>query len=169
VEFHSGEWGSSRSVVVPVQNGEAVSPIYAYPAAGTYVIYANAFDAAGAFWGQARLVKVAPRPGAPGDIETDPGQPALESITPDHGPRTGGTPVTIKGRHIGGASQVIFGFASAGRPVTVDDQTLTLVTPAAIGVITIPHTVFVHFDDGRPSLQNLLFTYEAVEEEEVDD
>lgn len=90
------------------------------------------------------------------------GPPRLDSITPDHGPRTGGTPVTIRGYRIGGASAVNFGFATATAVATVDDDTVTCVTPQAIGVITIPHTVFVHFDDERPTLQNLLFTYEPV-------
>jgi hypothetical protein len=89
--------------------------------------------------------------------------PSLESITPNHGPRTGGTPVEIKGNWIGGASGVRFGFADAPAPVTVDDETIQTVTPASIGLITIPHTVFVDFDDGRATLQNLLFTYEPVE------
>jgi hypothetical protein len=87
--------------------------------------------------------------------------PRLDSITPNHGPRSGGTPVEIKGNRIGGAWRVRFGFANQTNVETVDDSTLRTVSPTAIGVITIPHSIFVDFDDERDFLGGLQFTYEA--------
>jgi hypothetical protein len=68
VEFFFGD-GSGPPDSVPVEGGQAVSPIHLYAKAGQYALYANAYDPDGLFWGQARYVKIAPRPGAPGDID----------------------------------------------------------------------------------------------------
>jgi large repetitive protein len=73
----------------------------------------------------------------PGGFEyTD--DPVIGTISPDWGPRTGGTVVTITGANLGGVTRVTFnGVAGTGLTV-VDDTELVVTTPAgAIGEATI--------------------------------
>jgi hypothetical protein len=66
------------------------------------------------------------------------GAPVLGGITPDHGPATGGTLVTITGEHFTGVTEITFN----GRPATslhvLSDASLTAVTPSgAVGGATV--------------------------------
>jgi len=77
-----------------------------------------------------------PKPNLPSSGTTSP--PIVLSVTPNHGNDTGGTNVTIKGKHFTGATAVKFGGTNATSIVVVDDNTITCVTPAhAGGVVTV--------------------------------
>ncbi|MGW4327887.1 IPT/TIG domain-containing protein [Nocardia sp. NPDC004573] len=65
--------------------------------------------------------------------------PTLSSITPNTGPVTGGTTVTISGTGFTGATGVFFGFLPAVSFTVVSDTQITAVTPAGIG--SVPVTV----------------------------
>lgn len=56
--------------------------------------------------------------------------PTITSLTPDEGPATGGTAVTITGTDFTGSTSVEFGGAAATSFVVVNSTTITCVTPA---------------------------------------
>jgi len=71
-------------------------------------------------------------PSAPGGFTFDPvvGPPAIGTIAPDHGPETGGTPVTITGSGFTGATGVTFDGVAGTAFTVVDPNTITVTTPA---------------------------------------
>jgi formylglycine-generating enzyme required for sulfatase activity len=56
--------------------------------------------------------------------------PTIISVSPNSGPRTGGTAITIIGTNLTGSSRVQVGGVNATRVVPVNDTTVTAVTPA---------------------------------------
>lgn len=63
---------------------------------------------------------------------------SVDSVTPNHGPLTGGTSVTISGSGFIDGSTVTFGGAPATDVVVVDQATITCVTPAhALGSVDV--------------------------------
>lgn len=84
-----------------------------------------------------------------------PGAPVITGITPNSGPQTGGTPVTITGSGFTGATSATFGGVAGTTFVVVNDTTITAVTPPhAVGPVQV---VVVHPVNG-PSAP-LGFTY----------
>ena len=76
----------------------------------------------------------------PGAFTYDPvvGPPAIGTIAPDHGPETGGTPVTITGSGFTGATGVTFDGAPGTAFTVVDANTITVTTPAhAPGAVAV--------------------------------
>jgi len=71
-------------------------------------------------------------PSAPGGFTFTPvvGPPAIGTITPDHGPETGGTAVTITGSGFTGATGVTFDGIAGTAFTVVDPNTITVTTPA---------------------------------------
>ncbi|NYK10676.1 hypothetical protein HNR14_002557 [Leifsonia naganoensis] len=71
-------------------------------------------------------------PSAPGGFTFDPvvGPPAIGTIAPDHGPETGGTPVTITGSGFTNATGVTFDGTAGTAFTVVDPNTITVTTPA---------------------------------------
>jgi LPXTG-motif cell wall-anchored protein len=65
--------------------------------------------------------------------------PTIASVTPNSGPETGGTAVTITGTGFTGATGVTFGGTAAPSFTVVDDTSITTTTPAhapgAVGVV----------------------------------
>jgi hypothetical protein len=65
-----------------------------------------------------------------------PGAPVMTGITPNSGPDTGGTPVTITGSGFTGATSATFGGVAGTSFVVVNDTTITVVTPPhAVGLV----------------------------------
>lgn len=59
------------------------------------------------------------------------GAPVIESLEPTSGPASGGTVVTIRGKHFRPGDTVLFGTTPAtGVTVAADGLSLTCVTPA---------------------------------------
>jgi IPT/TIG domain len=87
-----------------------------------------------------------------------PPAPTLTGATPSFGPVAGGTPVTLTGTGLTGATAVHFGFASVV-PVVVDDSTLLVFTPAAAAAGSVPVTVTTA---GGTSSGGANFSYTAV-------
>ncbi|MFJ7955793.1 IPT/TIG domain-containing protein [Streptomyces sp. NPDC096319] len=56
--------------------------------------------------------------------------PAVTALTPDRGPSTGGTTVTLTGSHLTGTTAVTFDGTPAGSVTVVDDTTVTATAPA---------------------------------------
>ncbi|WP_416193271.1 IPT/TIG domain-containing protein [Nitrobacter sp. TKz-YC01] len=84
--------------------------------------------------------------------------PSIISVTPNTGPATGGTPVTITGTNFTGATAVTFGGAPATGVTVVNDTTITATTPAhAAGAVAVAVTT----PGGTNSLPNG-FTYSAL-------
>jgi len=84
-----------------------------------------------------------------------PDAPIITGITPDSGPTTGGTSVTITGSAFTGATSATFDGVAGSSFVVVDDTTITVVTPPhAVGAVDV---VVVHPVNG-PSAP-LGFTY----------
>ncbi|MFF1571255.1 IPT/TIG domain-containing protein [Leifsonia sp. NPDC058292] len=74
---------------------------------------------------------------APGDFTFDQ-VPVLISLTPDTGPETGGTPVTITGTGFTGATGVTFGGTAGTAFTVVNDTTITVDSPAhAPGLVDV--------------------------------
>jgi subtilisin family serine protease len=103
-------------------------------------------------------------PGTPHPI-TIVDQPTIDTVTPDHGPLTGSTPVTITGTNFQSGCTVEIGGAPATSIVVVDPQTITCDTAAhypavvdvtvtnpnlAAGTITRAYTY-----DGTPTIVEL--------------
>jgi hypothetical protein len=63
--------------------------------------------------------------------------PAVSGIEPDHGPRTGGTTVTITGVNLGEASTVTFGTTPAASFTVVSPTSVTAVSPPSTGVVDV--------------------------------
>ena len=55
--------------------------------------------------------------------------PTVASVSPSTGPTGGGTPITITGAHLTGASSVTIGGAAATNVTVVNDTTITATTP----------------------------------------
>jgi hypothetical protein len=84
-------------------------------------------------------------------------QPVIDSISPNQGPLSGGTPVTIRGSLFATGLQLLFGDAPA-TAVAVSASEITAVTPAgAVG----PVDVTVINPDGGGFLFSKGFTYSA--------
>jgi len=60
--------------------------------------------------------------------------PTIISITPNNGPSTGGTPVTIKGTNFSGPLDVALGPNNMTSIVVVNSTTITAVTPSGSGI-----------------------------------
>lgn len=71
-------------------------------------------------------------PSGPDGFTFDPvvGPPAIGTIAPDHGPETGGTPVTITGSGFTGATGATLGGIAGTAFTVVDANTITVTTPA---------------------------------------
>jgi hypothetical protein len=83
--------------------------------------------------------------------------PTVTSVSPNSGPATGGTAVTITGTNFASGATVTFGGTAATNVVVVNSKTITATTPAhATGAVTV--TVTVNGQSG--SLVNG-FTYTA--------
>ena len=82
--------------------------------------------------------------------------PTLTSIFPVTGPTAGGTPVTIKGTNLLGASSVTIGSVAATSVVVVNATTITAVTPA--GTSGAARAIIVKTAGGSATLP-LAFSY----------
>ena len=68
--------------------------------------------------------------------------PTVSSVSPNSGPTTGGTPVTITGANFAAGATVMFGATAATNVVVVNSTTITATTPAgSIGAVTVTVTV----------------------------
>jgi hypothetical protein len=86
--------------------------------------------------------------------------PAFTSITPNSGPTTGGTPVTIAGTNFasGGSFGVTIGGAPATGVVLVDSSHITAVTPASTAGAK---DVVITNNDGQTATGTGVYTYVA--------
>jgi hypothetical protein len=77
--------------------------------------------------------------------------PTVTSISPDSGPATGGTPITITGTNLAGTTMIDFGPAGPATDVSCTATTCTAVTPsAAAGLFTVQiETPYGITDDGE--------------------
>jgi hypothetical protein len=66
--------------------------------------------------------------------------PSITSISPNLGPTAGGTTVTITGQNFNGATQVNFGSTPAAGFTVASSTTITAVTPAGSGQVTLSVT-----------------------------
>jgi YVTN family beta-propeller protein len=66
--------------------------------------------------------------------------PGTRGLHPNQGPTGGGTPVTIIGVHLSGATAVHFGNRLATHVTVVNDNEITAVTPAGQGVVNVTVT-----------------------------
>ncbi len=76
-------------------------------------------------------------------VNDDPPAPSITSISPNNGPDSGGTPVTITGANFTGATAVTFGGAAAASFTVNSGTTISAVTPAGTAgavdvVVTTP-------------------------------
>lgn len=92
--------------------------------------------------------------------ELVPSTPIITSITPDTGPTSGGTSVTIEGTDFQSGATITIGGASATGVTFVDATEITAVTPA--GAAGAQDVVITNPDTGTDALEGG-FTYEAVE------
>ncbi|GAB3799138.1 hypothetical protein GCM10028798_12080 [Humibacter antri] len=94
---------------------------------------------------------------------TDPGAyqyvptPAITSLTPDHGPQTGGTAVTISGSGFTNATGVTFGGAAGTSFAVVNDTTIHVTSPA-----NAPGAVEVVVTNPLKNSAPQTFTYDRV-------
>uniref|UniRef100_UPI000A470A2F beta strand repeat-containing protein n=1 Tax=Nocardia shimofusensis TaxID=228596 RepID=UPI000A470A2F len=79
--------------------------------------------------------------------------PSVSGISPDEGPETGGTTVTVTGSGFTGASAVSFGATPATSFTVVSDSQITATAPAGIGVQQVTVTTVGGTSNGAP------FTY----------
>jgi hypothetical protein len=63
--------------------------------------------------------------------------PTVSSVAPNNGPAAGGTAVTITGTSFAAGSTVKFGTTAATNVVVVNSTTITAMTPAGAGVVTV--------------------------------
>lgn len=63
-------------------------------------------------------------------IETQAPAPAVTSVSPNSGPTSGGTAVTVTGTNFTGATAVMFGAANATSVAIVNSTTITCISPA---------------------------------------
>lgn len=75
--------------------------------------------------------------------QADPPPPEVESVSPDHGPLSGGTSVTITGSGFTEATAVKFGFADAESFTIESDTEVTAVAPKAEGAVGEGHVADV--------------------------
>jgi len=81
--------------------------------------------------------------------------PGITSVTPDNGPASGGTRVTITGNGLAGATRVLFG-TNPATPVSSSATSVTVVAPAS--PLVGPVTLTVALPQGSARLPNG-FTY----------
>ena len=67
--------------------------------------------------------------------------PTVTSVSPNNGAAAGGTPVTITGTNFAAGATVTFGGVAATSVVVVTSTTITAITPAGSGVVTVTVTV----------------------------
>ncbi|MEU8434754.1 PxKF domain-containing protein [Streptomyces sp. NPDC029216] len=70
-----------------------------------------------------------------------PARPSVTSLSSDHGPTTGTTPVTLTGSHLTSTTAVTFDGAQASGVTVVDDSTVTATAPPAGAAGTVDVTV----------------------------
>ena len=75
-------------------------------------------------------------PSAPLDFTFTP-VTVINTVTPNNGPETGGTTVTLTGACFLGATDVTFGGVSATSFIVVNDTTITAVVPAGTGLVDV--------------------------------
>ncbi|HEY7337758.1 MAG TPA: IPT/TIG domain-containing protein [Bryobacteraceae bacterium] len=63
--------------------------------------------------------------------------PTVSGVSPNSGPATGGTNVTITGGNFAAGAAVTFGGGAASNVVVVNATTITATTPAGAGVVTV--------------------------------
>ena len=66
--------------------------------------------------------------------------PTVTAVSPSTGPQAGGTPVTITGTNLAGATQIAFGGQDAGGVTVVSDTTITAIAPAGSGTVDVTVT-----------------------------
>jgi len=94
-----------------------------------------------------------------------PPKPVVSKVDPRTGPPTGGTQVTIKGKHLKTATKVLFGKAKGTKLKVKSDKKLTVVAPPhAAGVVDVGTftdggvsgaPVRTPFQDGESSLHGI--------------
>ncbi len=68
-------------------------------------------------------------------------KPTVSSVSPNNGPTTGGTAVTITGTNFAAGATVTFGTTAATNVVVVNSTTITATTPAgSVGAVTVTVT-----------------------------
>ena len=98
------------------------------------------------------VAAAAARPTVTGLITTPP-------TTPASGPAAGGTPVTITGTNLSGATDVLFGMTPATKFTPVNDNSITAMSPAGTASTT-PVNVTVKTSSGTSAITtNDQFTY----------
>ena len=71
-------------------------------------------------------------------VTTTPGQPSVQSISPNTGSSAGGTPITITGAGFSQPTTVTFGNVPATNVTVVNSSTITATTPPnAVGAVTV--------------------------------
>ena len=80
--------------------------------------------------------------------------PTVTSVSPNNGPAAGGTGVTITGTNFASGAAVTFGGAAATSVVVVSSTTITAITPAGSGIVTVTVTV-----NGQSGTLANAFTY----------
>jgi len=91
---------------------------------------------------------------APAVTPTQPAPPTVTTLTPEYGPQTGGTQVTITGNNLTGATSVDFG-QDAGTIVSDTNTQIVVDTPAeSVG----PVQVAIHAADGDAIAGTFTFT-----------
>ena len=63
--------------------------------------------------------------------------PAVTSVSPNRGPRTGGTSVKLQGSHFTGATAVKFGTTNASSFTVNSETSITAVSPAGLGAVHV--------------------------------
>ncbi|MGA0568172.1 IPT/TIG domain-containing protein [Rathayibacter sp. KR2-224] len=90
----------------------------------------------------------------------------ITAVSPNSGPETGGTPVTISGQCFTTAQDVLFGGTPATDVTVVDDSTITAVTPVGTGAVSVQVSTqgcgtatlpdaFTYVAPGAPVIQSL--------------
>lgn len=84
--------------------------------------------------------------------------PVVTAVTPPEGPVAGGTPVRISGTGLTDATAVVFGDVAAGSFEVVDDQTISVTSPAGVEPGTVAVTVTTAAGTSTP-VEGNEFTY----------
>ena len=79
--------------------------------------------------------------------------PTLTSVSPNHGPTSGGTSVTLEGSDLTGVDEVRFGDLLANAVIVVNGSTITCVSPAGMGATNVTAR------STRGTSNGLTFTY----------
>jgi hypothetical protein len=77
--------------------------------------------------------------------------PAVAAVTPNQGPRAGGTEVTISGSNFSGVTAVRFGSTDASHFTVVSPETITATTPPGEGAVDV--TVSSSFGTSLPGVK----------------